>query len=54
MARHSSEFTKAGKNITKTGQNIQKVGSSLTKTQQYRLLEWELQQLRQRQILNQE
>lgn len=32
MARHSSEFTKAGKNITKTGQNIQKVGSSLTKT----------------------
>lgn len=32
MARHSSEFTKAGKNITKTGKNIQKVGSSLTKT----------------------
>lgn len=32
MARHSSEFTKAGKNITKTGKNIQKVGSSLAKT----------------------
>ena len=32
MARHSSEFTNAGKNITKIGENIHKAGSSLTKT----------------------